>query len=667
MPLNELNELIREKLGIETYPYQNYVSEEIKKNLDRKRFILVSMPTGSGKTLIELSVAYYLTKKKVSNIVVLEPTRLLCDQMYQRFWRKVFGDDVGVEYEGNCESFEKGKKIIVSTPFTTAKCLDKADAIIVDEVHHAIGDARYEEVLVDLEPNFLIGFTALLPSYKKYLIDSRLVKLLGQPEYLAYDFKSLSTIDPSFKLPKAIADIFDSEFNNLEDSVYEAFFKGLIKGKKETVKFLELTFYTYGKEAFCESYRRLIGKIEENPYIDSICDSKDLSHKARALRSVLNIYKVEEFKPVLIFTSRKSTAYEFERAISDMGKVKVITGDSPRYERLKVVHDLRKGEIDVLISTIVGEEGIDIPEAKLLIMTDVPQSALRFYQRLGRLIRGKEKEEGESAIKYLVVTLTPKTSEYDNLDEALRNLYLEGVDVSYLIEKREDKGPVARVVDIINKSGGRVLINQIDDTKKRSTLSLLSLLESNESKSHIDEYVDRTLRDGKALYYYDEEMMGKVISQVLLGSYCNIGFGETYMRLCNSEYKKIGEILWKKKGSIKLDKKSSLRLFMKLFLSSNLDEVINELSSKKSEYEKELEGKDYNVEVTMGKVGNGLMAQILISASVDSVTVNPKVQINYYNLKDEKLAKLNSLVIAYNSLVNFYKLTSTSNGKVDSK
>jgi DNA or RNA helicases of superfamily II len=468
VPLDDLNKLVRERLGIETYPYQKYISEEIEKNLDRKRFIIISMPTGSGKTLIELSVAYHLINK-VNNIIVLEPTRLLCDQMYHRFWRKVFGDNVGVEYEGNCESFEKGKKIIVSTPFTTAKCLDKAEAMIIDEVHHAFGDARYEEILVNLEPRFLIGFTALLPSYKKYLIDPRLIKLLGQPEYLVYDFKSLTKIDPSFKLPKAIADIFDSEFNNLEDSVYEAFFKGLIKGNKETIKFLELTFYTYGKEAFCESYRRLIGKVEESPYIDSICDSKDLSHKARALRSVLNIYRVEEFKPVLIFTSRKSTAYEFERAISDLGKVKVITGDSSRYERLKVVQNLRKGEIDVLISTIVGEEGIDIPEAKLLIMTDVPQSALRFYQRLGRLIRGKEKEEGESAIKYLVVTLTPKTSEYDNLDEALRNLYLEGVDVSYLIDKREDKGPVARVVEIINKSGGQVLINQIDDTKRRVT------------------------------------------------------------------------------------------------------------------------------------------------------------------------------------------------------
>ncbi|WP_338598614.1 DEAD/DEAH box helicase [Sulfolobus tengchongensis] len=659
MTISDFSKLIKEKLGVEIYAYQKYISEELEKMMNEKRFIIVSMPTGSGKTLVELYVAYYLSNK-VDRIIIIEPTRLLCDQMYHRFWKRVFGNDAGMEYEGNCESFEQGKKIIVSTPFTAAKCLDYADSIIIDEVHHAFGDARYQDFIVNLEPKYLIGFTALLPSYKKYLVDLRLVKVLGEPEYLAYDFKALSQIDPTFKLPKAIADIFDSEFNSLEDSVYEAFFKGNIKGNKETVKFLELTLYTYGKEAFCESYRRLMGKVEESPYIDSLCDSKELSHKARALRSVLNVYKVEEFKPVLIFTSRKSTAFEFEKAISDLGKVKVLTGDSSRYERLKVVQSLRKGEIDILISTLVGEEGIDIPEAKLLIMTDVPQSPLRFYQRLGRLIRGKENNNEDSSssptpIKYLVVTLTPKTAEYDNLDEALRNLYLEGVDVSYIVEKREDKGPVARIVEIINKSGGQILINQIDDTKKKINPSLLSLLNENESKSHLDEYVDRTLRDGKAMYYYDYTMLGKVIAQILMGSYCNIGYGEEYMKLCNDEFKKVGEMLLKRKGNIKLDKKTSLRPFMKLFLSSNLNEVIESLNKKKEEFEKELEGKEYRVSIKLSKLSKGMTSQMAISASLNSVTVNPIIQINYYDLTEEKLIRLNSLVIAYSGLVEFYK------------
>jgi superfamily II DNA or RNA helicase len=73
----------------------------------------------------------------------------------------------------------------------------------------------------------------------------------------------------------------------------------------------------------------------------------------------------------------------------------------------------------------VGEEGVDIPEAKLLVMTDVPRNPLRFYQRLGRLIRG-------GGQKFLVTTLTPYTPEYDSLNDALERLNQEGVDVSYI-------------------------------------------------------------------------------------------------------------------------------------------------------------------------------------------------------------------------------------------
>lgn len=652
MSLEEFNKIIKNKLDIEMYNYQKHVSNEIIKNLDKSRFIVVSMPTGSGKTLIELYIAYHLLSSS-NNIIVLEPTRLLCDQMYHRFWKKVFGDEVGVEYEGNCESFNQGKRIIVSTPFTTSKCLSNADVIIVDEVHHAFGNEVYQETLIGLEPKYVIGFTALLPSYKKYLIDSRLIESLGEPLYLTYDFKALSKIDPNFKLPKAIADVFDAEFGSVEDTVYDALFRGQIKGNKDTLKFLEVTLYTYGKEAFCESYRRLMSKVEENIYFDSLCNSKELSHKAKALIDVLKVYN--GLKPVLIFTSRKSTAYEFERAISNLGKVKVLTGDSSRYERLKVVQMAKRGEIDIIISTLVGEEGIDIPEVRLLVMTDVPQSPLRFYQRLGRLIRGKEDNNSENNnLKYLVVTLTPKTAEYDNLDDALKNLYAEGVDVSYIIEKREDKGPVARIVDIINKQGGQALVGEIEGKK----LSEIDVILGNISHtSQISQYVDRAIREGKALYYYDVDSMGNILNKILLGSYCNMAYGENYIRLCNNnEIKNIEKILIQKKGIIKIEKKGVLRPYMRIFLKNDLDKVINDLSKEKENLEKELKDKDYRIENMLSKVKNNIYSQLLITATVDRITISPKVQINYYDMTNDKLVKLNSILIAYNALSKFYKL-----------
>ncbi|WP_253823085.1 DEAD/DEAH box helicase [Acidianus sp. RZ1] len=372
MSFSEFDRMITEKLGYPMFPYQRKVSEDIVSSMEKHRFVIGSMPTGSGKTVVELFVAFYLLQRGFKNIIVFEPTRLLCDQMYSKFWKLVF-PNVGVEYEGECDAFTSGKTIVVATPFTALKCNAKADAIIFDEVHHAFGDVRYTNALVGLKPRVVVGLTALLPSYKRLKLDEEIMKHLGIPYPLSYDYKALSNIDSTFKPPKAIADIFDAEMDSLEEGVYESFLRGGIRGKEGTIKFLEVTLYSYGKRAFCESLERLKENVQDNSRFFMLCDSQGLSHKARVLQDILSVYKIEDYKPVLIFTSRKATAYEFLKVVGNSERVALLTGDSSKEERQTLVNKAKKGEIDVIVSTIVGEEGIDIPEAKLLIMTDVPK------------------------------------------------------------------------------------------------------------------------------------------------------------------------------------------------------------------------------------------------------------------------------------------------------
>ncbi len=81
------------------------------------RFIIVSMPTGSGKTFVEMLSAYYAINRGYGRVLVLEPTRFLCDQMFRRLWSKVFGGIVGVDYEGRCDDFlDLRKRIVIATP-----------------------------------------------------------------------------------------------------------------------------------------------------------------------------------------------------------------------------------------------------------------------------------------------------------------------------------------------------------------------------------------------------------------------------------------------------------------------------------------------------------------------------------------------------------------------
>ena len=733
--LKHFNDIITNKLGFTLRKYQEHVAYEIVKFVrEEHRFVIISMPTGSGKTLIEMFVAFYGLRQGVPRILVLEPTRFLCDQMYSGgdkhnrlgLWSKVFEDLVGKEYEGNCSSFlEPSKRIIISTPQTALKCTSTLKrefrVVIIDEVHHVFGGKYYSELLTELKPDIIVGFTALLPSYKRYRLDPRIKDVVGESYLLSYDFKRLEEIDPDFKPPKAIADIFDAEMNDYENKVYDALFRALPQGDPRIIKFLEVTLARHGKEAFCESYRRAVekNKISLNNDLGKLCRLDDLSHKARTLVDVLTVYDVREnneLKPVLVFTSRKATANEFKKAISHYiglpeEEVAILTSDMSREERLELVKKAKSGEIDVIISTLVGEEGVDIPEAGLLIMTDAPKSSLRFYQRLGRLIR----MSSQRRMKYLVVSLTPKTVEYWDLEDALWNLYTEGVDVSYIIVNISEKAPSARVLDIISSftktysdksipytllAFGHELSNPLNYILNviKSRKDLVAIVQENmknwgfriESEEDLDMVIfyiltfhmlrwgdvkkifkpiddavnksrfskefSKAVREGKISYIYDVGMLSEIISYNLQRLYqACIASGE---RICYDEF-------------FRIDRKSILTLFARVFPYDNIGYIIDKLKEQFEKHEEYLDKavkngllRDYAIWVSWGdynEQAKTLPLKVIIRLNLNNTWIMLYAQINYHDIseglrKDKNITELiekNLLAIGYEASKKF--------------
>ena len=74
-------------------------------------------------------------------------------------------------------------------------------------------------------------------------------------------------------------------------------------------------------------------------------------------------------------------------------------------KQIEAVEKFREGEYNVLVSTRVGEEGLDISEVNLVVLYDNVPSSIRFVQRRGRTGR---KDTGR-----LVVLIANKT-----IDEA---------------------------------------------------------------------------------------------------------------------------------------------------------------------------------------------------------------------------------------------------------
>lgn len=698
MSLEDFEGLVEARLGVKLRRYQLNVIGDVLSELEKgARAIFVSMPTGSGKTLIETYFGYWSVRNEL-RVLVIEPTRILCEQML-RVWRRVLGATVGLSYEGDCRGLEDcSKRVVIATPQTALKCLSSVpggfDVVIIDEVHHAFGTALYRDMLYKCRPSLLLGFTALVPSYRRQMGIAGLPGNLGSPVFLDYDFKALSEMG-GFSPPLAIADFYDACFDDLENTVYDMLFRGVgFKACPRVIKHLELTLARHGARAFCESLHSAVDKGDADlpPAIfEELCSRDTPSHKARAVVEVLSKYDIESVKPILVYTTRKQTAYEIAEVLASKLKlrVSVLTGDVPRHKRAVLVSGLRKGEADALVSTRVGEEGLDIPEAGLLVMSDIAKSELRFYQRLGRLLRLVSPRR----LKYLVLTLTPRTVEYDDLREATWSLQAAGVDISYVVVNITELSARMRAAEVVetlaDSTGGAVpytllhgragsadlisslqRISALEDeqctieelvhtlfsinTRRDTERKLLRELEKLVPQTRATHELDMAIETGRVLYIYDVEPLARVLAAEL----------RALEEVCTAR----GEFSCKN-PFFRLDRKGLLKLFMRLF--PNKPEHIERV---RKWLEREVErlasivdslSDACNITVYPAKynpTGSCLIARLRIDVRRNSLTLTLEPHVYYYGVVGgdhvslmRELSRLNLLAAGYMAVVKYLR------------
>ena len=71
-----------------------------------------------------------------------------------------------------------------------------------------------------------------------------------------------------------------------------------------------------------------------------------------------------------------------------IGQAKSEGNGMSQEEQKEVISKFKKGECNILVSTSIGEEGIDIPSTSLVIFYEPVASAIRHIQRRGRTARG---------------------------------------------------------------------------------------------------------------------------------------------------------------------------------------------------------------------------------------------------------------------------------------
>lgn len=183
-------------------------------------------------------------------------------------------------------------------------------------------------------------------------------------------------------------------------------------------------------------------------------------------------------RPAILYVSRREDAKTWYKRLHDkegFRRLAVVTGDTPRADRDRIVDQWRRGQIDLVVGTSAFGLGIDNPHVRSVVHACIPETLDRFYQEVGRGGR-----DGRASVSILV----PARRDFDiarNLNEPCLisvDVGLERWKAMFRHPDRETLGPgrfVIRLDVAPGLSAARIDIdNDLNTGWNIKTLTLMS-------------------------------------------------------------------------------------------------------------------------------------------------------------------------------------------------
>lgn len=157
------------------------------------------------------------------------------------------------------------------------------------------------------------------------------------------------------------------------------------QGKSKAVKQI------VGSREFQDSFiilTKLIQEGKEHPKFEKLVEVIDeqIKNKKNARIIIFAQYR-DTVKKIMEILNKK----DLSSAIF-VGQAKKKGSGLNQKEQQEIIENFKKGKINALISTSIGEEGLDLPEVDLVIFYEPIPSAIRKIQRTGRTARLNEGE-----------------------------------------------------------------------------------------------------------------------------------------------------------------------------------------------------------------------------------------------------------------------------------
>jgi len=145
------------------------------------------------------------------------------------------------------------------------------------------------------------------------------------------------------------------------------------------------------------------GQADPHAIREEIARLEALIELARASpctkRSMLRELVLAEREPMLIFTGSAATARDLHEALKDLRRCGLVT--SRERSRDAVLHAFVSGHLDLVVSTDMAAEGLNLQRAGVVVHYDIPWNPVKLDQRNGRAHRIGQERESVKAFYFL--------------------------------------------------------------------------------------------------------------------------------------------------------------------------------------------------------------------------------------------------------------------------
>ncbi len=362
-----------------TLELRDYQEDALNAWLEAGKKGVVVLPTGAGKTVIALKAISLLSEPTL----VIVPTLDLMDQ-----WSSQLSEEFKIKigyYGGGVHELEPITVATYDTAYLRAEKLgNKFTFVIFDEVHHlpAPGYMHIAEMLV---APYRMGLTATYE--REDGLHSELDRLVGGKIFEVAIGELAGDHLADFVLEKIVVDLTPEEKEEYEKQyrIYLDYLATSNISLKSPRDFRKLVLRSgrdpRAREALLARHRARVISL-------------NASTKLKVLREILEKHPEDR---ILIFTQYNDLVYNISRNFL----IPSITHKTPKNERVENLDKFRRGKYNILVTSKVLDEGVDVPEASVGVILSGTGSKREFVQRLGRILR---KKENKSAVLYEIIT-----------------------------------------------------------------------------------------------------------------------------------------------------------------------------------------------------------------------------------------------------------------------